>query len=287
MDEAKNIIAIKDFFNIIPPANNCSSVKTCTCNVVYTTDASDYDLKKELPIDINISNADYCYVYIHGIDEEKYHTQFQSNFQDFSFDKVLDCLTIIGNAKNKKFSKYKIKISICQNKINQMIDEETKKTASELVNAIKENFDKLELREISEKYETEIEAEYGLGQNKENGYIGRFFDAPDGSLSIWIGYDPNYGFSISFSSEKKSKQQLENALKIYNPHEMTDNDSYPWFEIRLINIINNNYGNIQVGEQNNIQETKTNTSTESKLRILEMIAGAITIIASVLKALGL
>lgn len=279
MDEAKNIIAIKDFFNIIPPANNCSSVKTCTCNVVYTTDASDYDLKKELPIDINISNADYCYVYIHDIDEEKYHTQFQSNFQDFSFDKVLDCLTIIGNAKNKKFSKYKIKISICQNKINQMIDEETKKTASELVNAIKENFDKLELREISEKYETEIEAEYGLGQNKENGYIGRFFDIKN-KLSIWAGYDPNpdYGFSISFSSEKRSKQQLENALKIYNPHEMTDNNGYPWFVINLNIAINNNI---------NIQETKTNTSTDSKLRILEMIAGAITIIASVLKALGL
>ena len=241
------------------PKNNCSSVKTCNCNVDYETDVSDYNFKKELSVDINISNADYRYVYIHDIDEEKYYTQFQSNFQDFSFDNDLLCLTIKGNASNKKFSNYEIKISICQNNITQMIDEETKKTASELVNAIKEKFDKLEIREISEKYE--IETEYGLGQNNEKKYIGRFFDAPDGSLSIWIGYDPDYGFSISFSAGEKYKQALKETLEMYNTHEMTDSDGWSWNIINL-NIINN-YGNIQVGEQNNIQETKTSSSSDS------------------------
>ena len=113
LDDVKNITAIKDFFNIMPPANNCASVKTCICNVDYKTDVSDYNFKKELSVDINISNAGYRYVYIHDIDEETYYTQFQSNFQDFSFDNDSLCLTIKGNASNKKFSNYEIKISIC------------------------------------------------------------------------------------------------------------------------------------------------------------------------------
>ena len=62
MDKVKNITAIKDFFNIMSPKNNCSSVKTCNCNVDYETDVSDYNFKKELSVDINISNANYRYV---------------------------------------------------------------------------------------------------------------------------------------------------------------------------------------------------------------------------------
>lgn len=57
-----------------------------------------------------------------------------------------------------------------------MIDDETKKTASALVNIITEKFvkpEQLEPREIDNKYETEIE--YRLGQNNEKKYIGRFF----------------------------------------------------------------------------------------------------------------
>lgn len=54
-----------------------------------------------------------------------------------------------------------------------MIDDETKKTASTLVNNIKSHFgNKLRKRRISKKYETEID---GLGQNNEKKYIGRFF----------------------------------------------------------------------------------------------------------------
>lgn len=175
-----------------------------------------------------------------------------------------------------------------QQEVNHMIDEETKKTASELVNIIKATSEKsglLKEREISEKYE--IETEYGLGQNKEKGYIGRFFDIKD-KLSIWAGYDPNpdYGFNISFSAGEKYRQALEAALKMYNTQKMTDSDGWSWDIINL-NITINNYGNIQVGEQNNIQETKTSSSSDSKSKIPEGVVGAITIIASVLKALGL
>ena len=291
MDEVKNLTAIKDFFNIIPPANNCSSVKTYTCNVDYETDVSNYNFEKELSVDINISNADYRYVYIHDIDEKKYYTQFQSNFQDFSFDNDSLCLTIKGNASNKKFSNYEIKISICRNKINQMIDEETKKKASELVNAIKENFDKLELREISEKYETEIE--YGLGQNDEKKYIGRFFDIKN-KLSIWAGYDPNpdYGFNISFSFKKDSDNErtLKNVLQMYDPkigdRKLDDKKGDLWFVVNL-NVIINNTGNIQIGGEENIQKNVSKSSYDSKSKVTDIINNAINIISNVLKTFGL
>lgn len=113
-----------------------------------------------------------------------------------------------------------------------MIDEETKKTASELVNAIKENFDKLEIREISEKYETEIE--YGLGQNNEKKYIGRFFDIKN-KLSIWAGYDnATEHLCISFYSEKY-KEQLISALEDlhlnYSAEYIPFDDEGYWYSI--------------------------------------------------------
>lgn len=271
MDDVKNLTAIKDFFNIMPPANNCAFVKTCTCNVDYETDVSDYTFKKELSVDINISNADYRYVYIHDIDEETYHTQFQSNFQDFSFDNDSLCLTIKGNASNKKFSNYEIKISICQNKIKHMIDEETKKTASELVNAIKEKFDKLEIRKISEKYETEIE--YGLGQNKEKGYIGRFFDIKD-KLSIWAGYDyATEHFCISFYSEKY-KEQLISALEDlhlnYSAEYIAFDDEGYWYSI----FVDTPYKNNKNREPKNYTNEINYTSVEQDIEnILENFKG--------------
>lgn len=163
----------------------------------------------------------------------------------------------------------------------------TKRIASELVNTIERYFKKLKLRKIDKVYEKKIE--YGLGQNNEKKYIGRFFDVPAGNLSIWVGYDPNpyYGFNISFSSGKKSKQNLANALQMYNYLEMTDKDGCPWFVINLINSTTNNYGNIPVGEQNNIQESMTKLSMNSELKIAEIIDIATSIIASVLNTLKL
>lgn len=176
-----------------------------------------------------------------------------------------------------------------QVEFNQMIDEETKKTTSELVNAIKEKFDKLEIREISGKYE--IETEYELGQSKEKGYIGRFFKVTS-DLSIWAGYDPNpdYGFNISFSFKKDSDNErtLKNVLQRYDPkiddRKLDDKKGDFWFVVNL-NVIINNTGNIQIGGEKNSQKNCNNGNTDSsgnsKPNLMDI---AISIISSVLKA---
>ncbi len=175
-----------------------------------------------------------------------------------------------------------------------MTDEE-KKIASKLVNTIKKSFENQgmqEPRKIDKTYETEIE--YELGQNKEKGYIGRFFDVNGIDLAIWAGYDPNpdYDFNVSFSFKKGSnnEQILKNILQIYDPkigdRELDDNEDYFWFVINL-NVIINNTGNIQIGGENNTQENISKSSTDSKPKVAEIISNAISIISSVLKAFGL
>lgn len=180
-----------------------------------------------------------------------------------------------------------------QVEVNQMIDEETKKTASELINAIKEKFDKLEIREISEKYE--IETEYKLGQSKEKGYIGRFFKVTS-DLSIWAGYDPNpdYDFNVSFSFKKGSnnEQILKNVLQLYDPkigdRELDDKKGDFWFVVNLnLNVTINNTGNIQIGGEKNSQKNISKSSTDSKSKVTDIINNAISIISSVLKTFGL
>lgn len=174
-----------------------------------------------------------------------------------------------------------------------MIDDETKKTASALVNIITEKFvkpEQLEPRKIDKTYETEID---GLGQNNDKNYIGRFFDVTGTDLAIWAGYDPNpdYDFNISFSFKKDSnnEQILKNALQMYDPkivdRQLDDKKGYLWFVVNLnLNVTINNTGNIQIGGENNEQKNISKSSTASKSKITDIINNAISIISSVLKA---
>lgn len=172
-----------------------------------------------------------------------------------------------------------------------MIDDESKKTASALVNNIKNHFgNKLRKRHISKKYETKIDE---LGQNNEKGYIGRFFKVTS-DLSIWVGYDPNpdYGFNISFSFKKDSDNErtLKNVLQRYDPkiddRKLDDKKGDLWFVVNL-NVIINNTGNIQIGGEKNSQKNVSKSSTDSKSKVTDIINNAISIISSVLKTFGL
>ena len=175
-----------------------------------------------------------------------------------------------------------------------MIDDETKKTASTLVNIISEKFvkpEQLEPRKINKKYETKID---GLGQNNNKNYIGRFFDVSGTDLAIWAGYDPNpdYDFNVSFSFKKGSNNErtLKNALQMYDPkivdRQLDDKKGYLWFVVNL-NVIINNTGNIQIGGEKNSQKNVSKSSTDSKSKVTDIINNAISIISSVLKTFGL
>lgn len=172
-----------------------------------------------------------------------------------------------------------------------MTDDESKKTASALVNNIKNHFgNKLRKRRISKKYETKIDE---LGQNNEKGYIGRFFKVTS-DLSIWVGYDPNpdYGFNISFSFKKDSDNErtLKNVLQRYDPkiddRKLDDKKGDLWFVVNL-NVIINNTGNIQIGGEKNSQKNVSKSSTDSKSKVTDILNNAISIISSVLKTFGL
>jgi|GEM_PF-3716332 len=178
-----------------------------------------------------------------------------------------------------------------------MIDDETKKTASTLVNIISEKFvkpEQLEPREIDNKYETEIE--YRLGQNNEKKYIGRFFKVTGTDLVIWAGYgpEPDYDFNVSFSFKKGSnnEQILKNVLQLYDPkigdRELDDKKGDFWFVVNLnLNVTINNTGNIQIGGEKNSQKNVSKSSTDSKSKVTDIINNAISIISSVLKTFGL
>lgn len=173
-----------------------------------------------------------------------------------------------------------------------MIDDETKKTASALVNIITEKFvkpEQLEPRKIDKTYETEID---GLGQNNEKKYIGRFFNVTDKSidLTIWAGYgpEPDYGFNISFSFTKDNEQILKKVLQMYNPQKIIDGKGDSWFVVNLnLNVTINNTGNIQIGGEKNSQKNVSKSSTDSKSKVTDIINNAISIISSVLKTFGL
>lgn len=170
-----------------------------------------------------------------------------------------------------------------------MIDDETKKTASTLVNIISEKFvkpEQLEPREIDNKYETEIE--YGLGQNNEKKYIGRFFKVTGTDLVIWAGYgpEPDYDFNVSFSFTKDNEQILKKVLQMYNPQKIIDGKGDSWFVVNLnLNVTINNTGIIQIGGEKNSQKNCNNGNTDSsgnsKPNLMDI---AISIISSVLKA---
>lgn len=176
-----------------------------------------------------------------------------------------------------------------------MIDDESKQNANALVNTIIEKFvkpEQLEPRKIDKTYETEIE--YGLGQNNEKKYIGRFFNVTGTNWAIWAGYDPNpdYDFNVSFSFKKGSdnEQILKNVLQMYDPkigdRELDDKKGDSWFVVNL-NVTINNTGNIQIGGENNKQENISKSSANATSKITDIINNAISIISSVLKAFGL
>lgn len=172
-----------------------------------------------------------------------------------------------------------------------MIDDETKKTASALVNIITEKFvkpEQLEPRKIDKTYETEID---GLGQNNEKKYIGRFFRVTGTDLVIWAGYgpEPDYDFNVSFSFTKDNEQILKKVLQMYNPQKIIDGKGDSWFVVNLnLNVTKNNTGNIQIGGEKNSQKNCNNGNTDSsgnsKPNLMDI---AISIISSVLKAFGL
>lgn len=140
-----------------------------------------------------------------------------------------------------------------------MIDDETKKTASTLVNIISEKFvkpEQLEPRKINKKYETEID---GLGQNNDKKYIGRFFDIKN-KLSIWAGYDnATEHFCISFYSEKYNEQLISalEALHLnYSAEYIAFDDEGYWYSI-FVDVPYKNNKNRQLKSSSNEIDYKT------------------------------
>lgn len=116
MDKMENFNVIKQFFDLMGNSNKPLEHKTCECSVTYKTynDKSDFikGFTKKLPVSVNISNRNFYSVYIEELDSDKYHIEFRSNYQDFSFDPSSKALTVEGIANGKKFAKYKVGISI-------------------------------------------------------------------------------------------------------------------------------------------------------------------------------
>lgn len=106
-----------------------------------------------------------------------------------------------------------------------------------LIKDIENKFgERLSKRPVDTKYETKIGLD--LGQNKDKGYIGRFFDVNGTDLSIWTGYIPsekNICISFSFIRDTLSEQLLKNILIDYNPSFLNDEnfDGYCWYIVKL------------------------------------------------------
>lgn len=112
MDKTENFDVIKQFFDLMGNSNKPLEHKTCECFIIYKTYNDKFDFTRKLPVSVNISNKDFYSVYIEDLDSDKYHIEFRSNYQDFSFDSSSKTLTIKGIANGKKFAKYKVEISI-------------------------------------------------------------------------------------------------------------------------------------------------------------------------------
>lgn len=96
--------------------------------------------------------------------------------------------------------------------------------------------ERLTKRPVDTKYEKKIGLD--LGQNKDKGYVGRFFDVNGTDLSIWTGYIPsekNICISFSFIRDTLSEQLLKNILIDYNPSFLNDEnfDGYCWYIVKL------------------------------------------------------
>lgn len=106
-----------------------------------------------------------------------------------------------------------------------------------LIKDIENKFaERLSKRPVDTKYETKIGLDFG--QNKDKGYVGRFFDVNGTDLSIWTGYIPsekNICISFSFIRDTLSEQLLKNILIDYNPSFLNDEnfDGYCWYIVKL------------------------------------------------------
>ncbi|GEM_PF-5316023 len=111
MNFYNSLDAINQFFYAIKTSNTCSGIKTHDCQVTYRTDIDSFNFIS-CPVTVNINNKDYYSVYIEGLNSNDYHTEFQSDYQNFWFDKNTQRLIIIGKANNKQFSEYQIEIQL-------------------------------------------------------------------------------------------------------------------------------------------------------------------------------
>lgn len=116
-------------------------------------------------------------------------------------------------------------------------DAAMKTNTIKLIKDIENKFaERLSKRPVDTKYETKIGLD--LGQNKDKGYVGRFFDVNGTDLSIWTGYIPsekNICISFSFIRDTLSEQLLKNILIDYNPSFLNDEnfDGYCWYIVKL------------------------------------------------------
>ncbi len=112
-----------------------------------------------------------------------------------------------------------------------------KKNTIKLIKDIENEFsERLSKRPVDTKYETKIGSD--LGQHKDKGYVGRFFDVNGTDWAIWAGYIPSKGnicISFSFIRDTLSEQLLKNILIGYNPNFLNDEnfDGYCWYIVKL------------------------------------------------------
>ena len=104
-----NFSVIKEFFFCFYTTNK-SCVRTQTCIVIYETNVDDLNFTQNIEVTVNISSRDYYSIQFNGLDVGKYHTYFDSRYQNFNF--TSNCLTIKGTDLNKVFQTFKIKIYI-------------------------------------------------------------------------------------------------------------------------------------------------------------------------------
>lgn len=112
MNKTENFDVIKQFFDLMGNSNKPLEHKTCECFIIYKTYNDKFDFIKKLPVSVNISNRDFYSVSIEDLDSDNYHIEFRSNYQNFSFNPSSETLVIKGIANGKKFSRYKVEISI-------------------------------------------------------------------------------------------------------------------------------------------------------------------------------
>lgn len=112
-----------------------------------------------------------------------------------------------------------------------------KKDTIKLIKNIENEFaERLSKRPVDTRYETKIKSD--LGQNKDKGYVGRFFDVNGTDWAIWAGYissEGNICISFSFIRDTLSELLLKNILIDYNPIFFNDEnfDGYCWYIVKL------------------------------------------------------